>query len=185
MAFAYADLTRLPAADFAVGGRTYGVYGHDWRVTPPVAWLTVLGERELGTPVTVQAAAPTLVVLNEPDFAEAVRAALHDLSRADRLRDNPLLWSRIVAERVAADADTAARVAALQQMLRTAIGALAAHPRDARLQRALHHTYVQPAPTQEAAAELLDLPFSTYRRHLKDGVQRVVQMLWQQETGPD
>ena len=47
--------------------------------------------------------------------------------------------------------------------------------------RALERTYLRPAPTQEAAAELLDLPFSTYRGHLTRGVERVVDWLWQRE----
>jgi long-chain acyl-CoA synthetase len=32
-------------------------------------------------------------------------------------------------------------------------------------------------------AELLDLPFSTYRRHLKAGLTRVAELLWQKEIG--
>ncbi|NJL21123.1 MAG: hypothetical protein HC895_10360 [Leptolyngbyaceae cyanobacterium SM1_3_5] len=42
---------------------------------------------------------------------------------------------------------------------------------------------MQPAATQEKAAELLDLPFSTFRRHLKAGITRVTEILWFQETG--
>ena len=41
---------------------------------------------------------------------------------------------------------------------------------------------MRPAPNQEAAAELLGLPFSTYRRHLSQGVQRVVAWLWDHEV---
>ena len=44
---AYSDMQRIAAADFTVGGRTYGVFGHDWRATPPLAWLKLLGEREI------------------------------------------------------------------------------------------------------------------------------------------
>jgi hypothetical protein len=40
---------------------------------------------------------------------------------------------------------------------------------------------VRPAATQEAAAELLGLPFSTYRGHLTRGVERVCDRLWQRE----
>jgi hypothetical protein len=39
-------------------------------------------------------------------------------------------------------------------------------------------TFVSPAPTQEAAAEQLDLPFSTYRRSLSTGIERVGAILW-------
>jgi len=44
--FAYADLARIPEVDFEVGGRRYGVYGHDWRAVSPTAWLALLAERE-------------------------------------------------------------------------------------------------------------------------------------------
>jgi hypothetical protein len=38
-----------------------------------------------------------------------------------------------------------------------------------------------PAPTQDAAAELLSLPSSTFRRHLTRGPERVVDWLRQRE----
>jgi DNA-binding SARP family transcriptional activator len=37
---------RLPAADFAVGEHTVGVYLRNWRAQPPQAWLAALAERE-------------------------------------------------------------------------------------------------------------------------------------------
>ena len=46
----------------------------------------------------------------------------------------------------------------------------------------LERTYVRPAATQERAAAALGLPFSTYRRHLTQGVDRVVAWLWDQEV---
>ena len=39
--------------------------------------------------------------------------------------------------------------------------------------RVLHRTFVRAAPTQEAAAEVLGLPFSTYRRHLAKALDRL------------
>ena len=35
---------------------------------------------------------------------------------------------------------------------------------------------------QEAAAEVLGLPYSTYRRHLAQGVARIVAWLWDREV---
>ena len=61
------------------------------------------------------------------------------------------------------------------------MGALRADARDAKLARAVERTYLRPAPTQEAAADVLGLPFSTYRRHLTRGVERVVDWLWHRE----
>jgi hypothetical protein len=59
--------------------------------------------------------------------------------------------------------------------------ALRTDPRDERLHRAVDRTYLRPAPTQEAAAEILGLAFSTYRRHLTRGVERIVEDLWRRE----
>ena len=42
-------------------------------------------------------------------------------------------------------------------------------------------TFLQPAATQELAAERLGLPFSTYRYHLAGGIRRVTEQLWQRE----
>lgn len=181
--FAYIDLKRVPEADFEVGGRRYGVYAHDWRVTPPMAWLDLLAEREISAEpldVAPPATAP-LVVLGESDFAEAVRDALRNFHDPEDLRANPLVRSRIVVERAGAAAGDEASIAALRGLLEEAIGSLQGSPREAKLHRALQRTYLKPAPSQERAAELLGLPFSTYRRHLKGGVKRVADILWRRE----
>jgi hypothetical protein len=69
----------------------------------------------------------------------------------------------------------------LRDVVAEAIDALRADSRDEKLHRALTRTYVRPAQTQELAAEAFGLPFSTYRRHLTRGVERVVERLWQRE----
>jgi hypothetical protein len=183
--FAYADLTRIPEADFEVGGRRYGMYGHDWRATPPMTWLALLADRETGVSSMVAPPPPSeqLIVLSHDDFASAVHGALRDFNRVDALRANPLTRSRLVADRVGLNADHAKRVAALQSIVKDAAQLLQSSPRDSKLYRALQTTYFQPAATQEQAAEWLDLPFSTYRRHLKAGITRILDMLWQQEIG--
>jgi hypothetical protein len=127
--------------------------------------------------------------LSEPEFREAVRQALQDFTRPDALTANPLLRSRMVAERLGPDTSTslsagpkpADRLDAFRLILSDSALALQANPRDEKLFRALDRTYFHPAPTQEAAAELLDLPFSTYRRHLTAGIQRLTEILWQKE----
>ena len=180
-AFAYTDLKRLPEADFEVGGRRYGMYGYDWRVTPPMAWMDLLAERETAAePLAVSPPAITpLVVLGEADFAKAVRDALRNFHRPEELRTNPLFRSRMVVERAGTDAG----IGALRDLLQEAAESLQSSPREAKGYRALHRTYLDPAPSQERAAELLSLPFSTYRRHLKGGITRVVEILWQKEIG--
>ncbi|WP_211370839.1 hypothetical protein, partial [Nonomuraea turkmeniaca] len=70
---------------------------------------------------------------------------------------------------------------ALGNLLRQAIDDLRQDPRSAKLHRALTATYLRGTPTQELAAEQLGLPFTTYRRHLTAGIQRLCADLWHQE----
>ena len=56
-----------------------------------------------------------------------------------------------------------------------------ANPRNIKFHRAIWHTYMEPAPTQEQAAELLGLPFNTYRYQLAQGLERITDWLWQRE----
>lgn len=182
--FAYADLARISQADFEVGGRRYGVYGHDWRVVTPAAWQDLLAQREIAA--SAQALVPSqvsepLVVLSQPEFVGAVQDALRNFSRPNALHNNPLLRSRLVVEQVAFKANTTERIAALQTLVQEAAESLQTLPREAKYYRALYQTYLHPALTQEQAAELLDLPFSTFRRHLKAGVMRVANILWRRE----
>ncbi|MEZ4510398.1 MAG: ATP-binding protein [Chloroflexota bacterium] len=165
--FAYADLQRLPEVDFVVGGRPYGVYGHNWRAVPGMVWLARVGGHGDGKGEET-AVSPSL---NEDEFAAAVRDLLRDLNDSPALQNNPLLP-------LMAGSSGAGQVAALRQWVIETAQALLQDPRQAKGYRALYHTYIQPAPTQEKAAELLDLPFSTYRRHLRTGVEQLTGLLW-------
>jgi hypothetical protein len=119
--------------------------------------------------------------LSRDEFGNALKQALQDFARPGGLTGNPLLRSRLVAD--AAGKGAKERSEALKSKIREAADALRIHPRDEKLFRAIDHTYFHPAATQEAAAELLDVPFSTYRRHLMSGIQRLTEFLWQQEVG--
>jgi hypothetical protein len=178
---AYIDYHRAPEADFEVGGRRYGVFARDWRRGGAEGWLDLMAERELGAaaePARVAVEEPPLLALSQPEFGDAVRCALRDLQDRAVLSRNPLLRCRVVADR-------SGTPEGLADLIDEAIEAVARQPRGERLARALERTYVRPAATQEAAAELLGLPFSTYRGHLTRGIERVVAWLWQRELyGP-
>jgi hypothetical protein len=119
------------------------------------------------------------VLLSQPDFAQAVRAALRDVRRPEALGRNPLVRSALVLGRTSAG-DPADLLATL---VRRAVERLADNERDHKLYRVLDRSYLRPAVTQERAAVLLDLPLSTYKRHLQRGVDRVIADLWSQELG--
>ena len=180
----FAEMPRVAGADCEINGQMYGFYEHDWRIMPPAAWLDMLAERMDGLRPYFDAptaAAPPLAVLTHAAFSEAVSDALRFYAQPDGLRQNPLLRTRCVVAEAGHQAGERDRIESLRLLVREAIEELQSPPRLARQYRALHRTYLQPVGSQTDAAELLDLPFSTYRRHLTEGVASVVAALWQQE----
>lgn len=175
-------IQRAPEADFVVDGRRYGVFAHDWRTESPIAWqermtrqaLTINSPTE---PAAKAAVPPPFLVLSQTAFSEAVRQALRDYTRPDVMAENPLLHTRLVVE----TADSPASLTTLQALLQEAAATLRLNPKDEKLYRVLKRTYFEPAPTQEQAADLLDLPFSTYRYRLAKGIERITAWLWQKE----
>ncbi len=140
-----------------------------------------MAERELNLDFKPEAVsqftASPLIVLSQPEFAEAVRQALRDYNRPDALAGNPLLRSRLLRDMAGPNPGPEA----LQSLLHAAAETLTGSPKDEKFYRALYRTYFKPAPTQEAAAELLGLPFNTYRYQLSKGIERITRWLWQRE----
>jgi hypothetical protein len=148
------------------------VYGWDRRRLSLQDFMRLTAGREL----TGETGPPPPEVLKPPPlsqaaFGDAVRAALRDLHRPDRLRASPLAGSAVGPD--------------VRQHLVAAIARVGEEPRGEPLHRVLDRTFLRPAPSQEAAAEVLGLPFSTYRRHLGRAVERVVDQLWAVETGQE
>jgi hypothetical protein len=162
--FASIGHERTTEPDCWIGGRRYSLFARDARVTGRINDL-------LPAPAEARGA-----VLSRPEFDESVRAALRDLGRVDLLARNPLMGLPVVAE-------AGGGPAALRAVLIDTAEVLRGHPRDEKLFRAVDRTYLRPAPTQERAAELLGLPFSTYRRHRREGVARIVDRLWEHQAG--
>jgi hypothetical protein len=155
------------------------MYAHDWRQEPIEVLDPILTEHEMSVspvPDDVADTAPALMVLSETEFRQAVRQALRDFHRAGVLAANPLGHSRLVQTRAGMD-----RVAALRELLVDAAATLMTGSRLRRLHDALRLTWLEPAGTQEAVAEELGVPFSTYRRHLAAAADHVADELWRQE----
>lgn len=144
---------------------------HDWRAVPAQVWLDRLLSG--GAPVEHE---PALAVLSQEEFTDAVRKALRHLAKPGELATNPLTRGRLLAGR----ADPAN---ALRELLEEGIRDLGRDPRAGKPHRALDVTYLRGAPTQEAAAERLGLSFTTYRRHLTAGIERLCDDLWRRELG--
>ncbi|MGE0823349.1 MAG: ATP-binding protein [Candidatus Binatia bacterium] len=174
---------RAREADFVIGERRYGVFAHDWRVESPAAWQDRMTQQALTIDAPLEPEArssrlhPSALVLSQATFTEAVRQALRHYTRPDALAENPLLHTRLLIE----TAETIPTPVHLQALLQEAAATLRTTPKDDKLYRVLKRTYLEPAPTQEQAADLLGLPFSTYRYRLTNGIARVAAWLWQKE----
>ncbi len=179
----YAEFVRPPELDVEQGGHRYATFMHDWRVMPLGEWLDILGQKEIGMASPAPTPTEELLVLSETDFAKAVRSALVALRgrRPGTLRAHPLLRSRLVRDRAGVPSSEAGREDELRDLIQEAIESLRALPKGDRLYAVMYHTFLNPAPSQEKAAELVDLPFSTYRRYLAIGIQRVTEALWHRE----
>ncbi|MEV0193887.1 ATP-binding protein [Kitasatospora purpeofusca] len=151
-----------------VGAHTYGVFGVDWRQLPVETWLRHL---MTSTPVPTRAG-PSGV--SRTAFDQAVREAFTHWRDPGAFAACALLRTRL-----AADLDEP--VGELRALLRQAVEDLAQDPRGARAREALTAGYFSGAPTQEGAARRLGLPYGTYRRHLRQGLDLLCEALWAQE----
>jgi len=179
----YADMHRIHSAEFKIDSKSFGVFGHDWRKIPANVWMEMLVDRELGQNIqehTPKSLKP-LLILNKAQFQAAVKNALHDLDSPYRLESNPLLRSRLVSVRAGENDQPDDQALILISEIKNAITFLKDFPRDEKYFRALDKTYLKSARSQEKASEDLGIPFSTYRRHLKNGINRLTDILWQKE----
>ncbi|MEU8024712.1 ATP-binding protein [Micromonospora haikouensis] len=155
----------------------FSLFSCDWRTTPLSVWF----DRTQPGPLFADSAGPANsgpVTLPRAEFDQAVREALRNWHRPDVLAANPLRHSRMVA---AAPAPADDPTDALRELITGAVDALRDDPREAKLHSVLATTFFRRVPNQAAAAERLGLPFSTYRRHLDRGQQRLCELLWRRE----
>ncbi len=167
-----------PLVEVDVDGLRHVVYGIDWRRLPIDAWFDLMYERSRSgatgpPPATLIRPAP----LDRASFGAAVRAALQMLHRPDQLAVNPLVGSALAAT------TAGPTVGQLRTTMENAIASLGNEPKGEQLRAVLHRTYLRAAPTQEAAAEVLDLPLSTYRRYLAKALEQLTDLLWTIEIG--
>jgi hypothetical protein len=172
-----AAVVALAATSGAVAIPGAQVWVLDWRRVAPLAWMASLGRATSAAP---RAAVPYTLFTHE-SFAATVRQALRDFHDPTALRRNALLRARVVLEVAGEHAEVGARVAVLRELCGRAAASLGSGDERDKLQRALRRAYLEPAPSQERAAELLGLPLSTFRRHLDRAVAHVVEVLWRAE----
>jgi hypothetical protein len=164
----------------ATGDRPYAAFAFDWRLADLDDWFTHTAPDAVGAADARVLLGIGSTVLSLEQFRAAVRDALRDWHRTDGSVSNPLLTTRLVLSHPDARKDP---VDVLRELLRKAVDLLAEQPKQRILRDVLSMTYFSGVTTQAAAAARLHLPWSTYRRHLRRGVDMAVQRLWQWEGG--
>lgn len=171
--FGYLGMQHMLTVD--LGDGPVGGWGWDRRRLDVRSLFEMMSHRELTgeigpPPAELLRPAP----LGREAFDRAVRAALPALRSPDRLADSPLLGAALVRT---------PNPNQLAAMLIGSIARLGGEPRGAEHRRVLERTYLHAVASQEVAAEVLGLPFSTYRRHLGQAAQRLCDLLWAVEIG--
>lgn len=182
----YGDLQELPEFDFVTNQMPFGWYIHDWRKRPVLAWLDLVGKREIDMRAGAEPAPEPpqlqMMVLSEPDFENFVGEALKSYHNRDELSDNPLTRSRLVLSETGPNAPVADRIAQLKNKIDLALKEIEESPVDGKYHRILYRTFINPVGSQEKTADFLNMSFSTYRRYLKSGMERLAALLWREEV---
>jgi hypothetical protein len=169
---------RDEAPPIVVDDRPYHLFSVHCGPRGVAAWPDRMDDRLLARqPRVAPARREHFTTWNRDDFEQQVRRTLRSWRRPDLFADSALLRSRMVGDAGSADA-----VTALRETFTAALDTLGRDPRQAKYHRVLVSTFLQGAPTQEAAAERLSLPFSTYRRHLNRGLDELCGLLWKAEN---
>jgi hypothetical protein len=177
--FNHFDFVHIPEADYHIGAARYVTFGHDWRRIGVADWLELTAARELGEQVTV-APPDFAAMLSHEEFATSVKQALRTLHQPQALLRNPLVASGMVQNALREHPDDRPNQV-LRELILHAVQAVKLDPRAEAQYRVLDRTYLHPAQSQEKAAELLDLPFSTYRRYRDRGIELVTEWLWDRD----
>jgi hypothetical protein len=177
--FNHWDFVHAPEADYMVGTTRYVAFAHDWRRVGVADWLERTAARELGEQVSVSPTA-SAAVLSHEEFATSVKQALRSLHQPQALLRNPLLASGMVQSALREHPENRPDQI-LRALILDAAQVLKSDPRAESRYGVLDRTYLRPAPTQEKAADLLDLPFSTYRRYRDHATEAITDWLWDKD----
>ena len=173
----YADLHHIAELNYDFNGQPYGWYMHDWRTRTPLAWLELMGRKEINDEEFAEQIVPGTDV-TEKDFTNAVHDALKQLKNPRKMTGNLLLKSKFIQQEAGNGADEISQAVVLAEKLNATISTLENSPTDEGLHRVLYRTFVNPAGSQEQTADFLYMSFSTYRRTVKKAVERVADILW-------
>jgi hypothetical protein len=166
------DLTHELISETRLGEHRFGVLIHDWRSERPKDWFFRFVRALAGDHDARGGGGGSVAIVDRPTFDRALKDALKHLRRPESLMESALARAPFVVRRGVVPgslraAETLATIVVdeLQKL-------------GAQHSELLQRTYVEPAVKQLAVADDLNLPFSTYRRHLGQAIERLAARLW-------
>jgi len=179
----YADLHHIAELDYEINDVTHGWYLHDWRERSPLAWLELMGKREINEEEPTISQTGDNNSLSEQQFANAVYEALKMMDNPKKLIGNPLLKCRFVRKDNESENSEIHLALHLADKIKKVVASFETSSKDESLYRVLYRTFINPVGSQEQTADFLYMSFSTYRRNLKKAISKVSDLLWLEEKG--
>jgi len=179
----YADLHHITELDYEINDVTHGWYLHDWRERSPLAWLELMGKREINEEEPTISQTSDNNSLSEQQFANAVYEALKMMDNPKKLIGNPLLKCRFVRKDNESENSEIHLALHLADKIKKVVASFETSSKDESLYRVLYRTFINPVGSQEQTADFLYMSFSTYRRNLKKAISKVSDLLWLEEKG--
>jgi pSer/pThr/pTyr-binding forkhead associated (FHA) protein len=142
-----------------------------------------LGARESTTPAAASPD-PSASIPSEPDveFAQALRRALRCNLSVSGLQRNELLTSQMVFEATQGSVAATSTVPALRDIVLWSLDSLgSSSPRGRKQAQVVRLTFIEPAATQQEAADRLAMAFGTYRRYVTSALAELTSILWFRE----
>ncbi|APR75549.1 Hypothetical protein A7982_00895 [Minicystis rosea] len=175
---------RVPELAHTEDSRRYEVALQDLRDVSLLDWIAKFNERAAirgwGENAGTSISEPSLAALSKQEFAAFVREALRALNDPLVLSQSPLVHSMSLLRRDPA-ASAEERAGALRKVLLEAMETLHGSAKGKTWHRALEAAYVEAAGKHEQIAEDLGLSYTTFRRHMRAGIEHIVSVLWQRE----
>jgi len=179
----YADLHHIAELDYEINDVTHGWYLHDWRERSPLAWLELMGKREINEEEPTISQTSDNNSLSEQQFANAVYEALKMMDNPKKLIGNPLLKCRFVRKDNESENSEIHLALHLADKIKKVVASFETSSKDESLYRILYRTFINPVGSQEQTADFLYMSFSTYRRNLKKAISKVSDLLWLEDKG--
>lgn len=121
---------------------------------------------------------PSVARREVPISTETIREALMFVDQPERLVGGALLALRLVDDEAGPGASPSERAAALARVLRSMVGAVGSGgQRESRQREVLNAVFFEKSGKHEKIASELGMPYSTFRRQLARGIERVTEMV--------